>query len=160
MPYSDSDTSSRSPSTAMQIIKHPYAYDHPYRSTENAAYVYANLCSPSHELFTRDPYANMESFIPTISTESLPWLHLGEETLAKIVRLPRSRRVAKCFRHVIQAVRERLIYVRLPSQVQARFPKRCSTCDRNPVYYLWILHLHCISHRLTRSFSHSFLAWS
>jgi len=120
----------------MQIIKHPYAYDHPRRPRETPEYVFANLCPPNHDLFARDPYANMESFIPTISAESLPWVQLGEEKLAQIVRLSRSRRVAKCFRHVMNTVRERLIYAKLPSQVQARFPRRCSACVRDPVYYL------------------------
>jgi len=32
----------------------------------------------------------------------------------------------------VQIVRDRLIYVKLPSQVKARFPKRCSACEREP----------------------------
>jgi len=32
----------------------------------------------------------------------------------------------------VQAIRDRLIYVKLPSQVKARFPKRCSACEREP----------------------------
>jgi len=131
------------PTTKERVIKHPYACDDHRHPIEAPAYIYTNVkLHRRRDLPPPDPYAHMESFIPTISAESLPWRQIGEEKLARVARLSQNRRASlmiarenfqERLQRAVRRVRDRLI---LPSQVQARFPKRCSTCDREPVYYL------------------------